>query len=93
MLSIRAHALRAAGRIAEAREEITLALQLRHEAGGMETHDEAGAFLIAHELGVPGTLARGAQVLRERAGAIRDPEARRAFLALPSHVRLLELAR
>lgn len=88
-----ASVLLALGRKAQARREAERAMALRDRAGGMYEGD-AETFLVGHDVGVPGALAQGWSILRERAEGITDPALRRTFLtAVPAHARILALAR
>jgi len=85
--------LLARGRGDDARHHAERALSLRDEAGGMFEGD-AETFLVAHEVGIGGALARGYELLLDRAGGIVDPALRRSFLYhVPSHARTMALAR
>jgi len=93
MRVLRLSALVARGRLAEARPEAEALLAIRDAADGLEAF-EADLFLAAAAAGVEGALARGAEILTEKAARITDPTQRASFLdRVPAHAELMRRAR
>ncbi|MBI2898019.1 MAG: protein kinase [Deltaproteobacteria bacterium] len=90
--ALHASVLVALGRLDDAGSAVRRALELRDAAGVMGEF-EAELFLAAHAAGLEGALVHGDKALHLKANRISDPDARKDFLQVPSHARLVDLAK